>query len=259
VLGWDHPEVVGGFALAPVALLAFLAIERRVDHPLLPLALPHGGPTSPSPSPRSASPSSRTWAASSSRPLFLDAVFGYTETRIGGLMIARPLTFAIVGPVAGYLAVKVGERTSAVTGRRPSWRRWSRCPPWRRARHDLVIIGALALSGMGLGASSPALAASVANSVDEADLGVAGAFQQMMSQFGVVVGIQVMQTVAASREGRGRPGGGLRRGLPGGGRRRLPGPHLLAVRAVHPPHGAGGGRTRRGRPAGRPRRARSPR
>ena len=60
---------------------------------------------------------------------------------------------------------------------------------------DLVIIGALALSGVGLGCSSPALAASIANAVDERDLGVAGAFQQMMTQLGVVLGIQLMQTV----------------------------------------------------------------
>ena len=61
-------------------------------------------------------------------------------------------------------------------------------------------MGSLALSGVGLGAASPSLAASVANAVDEADLGVAGAFQQMMTQFGVVVGIQVMQTVSVARE-----------------------------------------------------------
>ena len=63
-----------------------------------------------------------------------------------------------------------------------------------------MIIGALALSGIGLGCSSPALAASIANAVDERDLGVAGAFQQMMTQLGVVVGIQVMQTVSVVRE-----------------------------------------------------------
>ena len=61
-----------------------------------------------------------------------------------------------------------------------------------------MIIGALALSGVGLGCSSPALAASMANAVEERDLGVAGAFQQMMTQLGVVLGIQLMQTVSRS-------------------------------------------------------------
>ena len=62
-----------------------------------------------------------------------------------------------------------------------------------------MIIGSLALSGVGLGCSSPALSASIANAVDERDLGVAGAFQQMMSQLGVVMGIQIMQTVSVVR------------------------------------------------------------
>jgi len=44
------------------------------------------------------------------------------------------------------------------------------------------------------------MAATMANAVDEADLGIAGAAQQMMTQIGVVAGIQLMQTVQASAE-----------------------------------------------------------
>jgi hypothetical protein len=58
----------------------------------------------------------------------------------------------------------------------------------------------LALSGIGLGASSPSMAATVANAVDEDDLGVAGATQQLMTQVGVVAGIQLMQTLQVSTE-----------------------------------------------------------
>jgi hypothetical protein len=53
---------------------------------------------------------------------------------------------------------------------------------------------------MGLGTSSPSMAATIANAVDEADLGIAGAAQQMMTQIGVVAGIQLMQTVQAAGE-----------------------------------------------------------
>ena len=42
------------------------------------------------------------------------------------------------------------------------------------------------------------MAATIANAVDEADLGIAGAAQQMMTQIGVVAGIQLMQTVQVS-------------------------------------------------------------
>ena len=66
---------------------------------------------------------------------------------------------------------------------------------------DLVGHRRLALSGLGMGASSPAMAAAVANSVDEGDLGVAGATQQMVNQMGIVLGIQTLQAVQVAREG----------------------------------------------------------
>src|SRR3546814_6951922 len=36
--GWSAPAIVAGFVVAPLALAAFVGIERRTDHPLLPLA-----------------------------------------------------------------------------------------------------------------------------------------------------------------------------------------------------------------------------
>jgi MFS family permease len=65
---------------------------------------------------------------------------------------------------------------------------------------DLWVIASLALSGIGLGASSPSMAATVANAVDDDDLGVAGATQQLVTQVGVVAGIQLMQTVQVAGE-----------------------------------------------------------
>lgn len=198
--GWSDPMIVAGFAMAPLAVLVFVRIERRTDHPLLPLAYVR----QPNFSFAILTQSFTNFAYMGGfviTPLFLESAFGYPESRVGGLMIARPLAFAITGPLAGYIAVRVGERTSAITGSAfvvASMVALSSVAP---GSSDLVIVGALALSGVGLGCSSPALAASIANAVHERDLGVAGAFQQMMQQMGVVVGIQVMQTVSVVRVG----------------------------------------------------------
>ncbi|MEO6317219.1 MAG: MFS transporter [Acidimicrobiales bacterium] len=197
--GWSSPLIIGGFVLAPLAIVTFVAIERRVEHPLLPLAYVRQ---------RNFSFAIATQCFTNFAymggfvitPIFLSSVFDYPETRVGGLMIARPLAFAIAGPLAGYVAVRIGERTSAVVGSSfvvASMIALSTVAP---GSSDLVIVGALALSGIGLGCSSPSLAASIVNSVEERDIGVAGAFQQMMTQLGVVIGIQVMQTVSVVRE-----------------------------------------------------------
>jgi EmrB/QacA subfamily drug resistance transporter len=197
--GWTSPAIMLGFVLTPVALVAFVVIERRVAHPLLPLAYLRQ---------RNFSFAIATQGLTNFAymggfvitPIFLESVFDYPETRVGGLMIARPLAFAVSGPLAGYVAIRVGERTAAVTGSAfvvASMVALSTVAP---GSSDLVIVGALALSGIGLGTSSPSLAASIANAVDERDLGVAGAFQQMATQLGVVIGIQVMLTVSVVRE-----------------------------------------------------------
>lgn len=197
-MGWSSPLVVVGFVLAPIAVVAFLVIEGRVPSPLLPL--------------RYLRQRNFTFAIATQcctnfaymggfvvTPLFLESAFGYPETRVGGLMIARPLAFSIAGPLAGSFAIRVGERSAAVVGAvfvAASMVALSSVAP---GSSDLVIMGALALSGIGLGCSSPSLAASIVNAVDEHDLGVAGAFQQMVTQLGVVIGIQVMQTVSVVR------------------------------------------------------------
>lgn len=196
--GWSSPLIVAGFVLAPLAITAFVLIEQRVAHPLLPLAYVRR---------RNFSFAIATQCFTNFAymggfiitPIFLKSVFGYPETRVGGLMVARPLAFAIAGPLAGYVAVRVGERTSAVVGSAFVVASMVALSTMAPGSSDLVIVGSLVLSGIGLGCSSPALAASIANAVDERDLGVAGAFQQMMTQLGVVIGIQVMQTVSVVR------------------------------------------------------------
>ncbi len=197
--GWSSPAIVAGFVVAPIAVACFVRIERRVDSPLLPLAYLRQR--------------NFTFAIATQAfinfaymggfiitPLFLESVFGYPETRVGALMISRPLAFSIAGPLAGYVAVRIGERTSAVLGSAFVVASMVALAAVAPGSSDLVIVGSLVLSGVGLGCSSPALAASIANAVDERDLGVAGAFQQMMTQLAVVIGIQVMQTVSVVRE-----------------------------------------------------------
>jgi MFS family permease len=197
--GWSSPAIVAGFLVAPLAIMTFVFIERRVEHPLLPLAYVRR---------RNFSFAISTQFFTNFAymggfvitPIFLESVFGYPETRVGGLMIARPLAFAIAGPLAGYVAVRTGERPLAVGGASLVVASMVALSTVAPASSDLVIVAALALSGIGLGCSSPSLAASIANAVEERDLGVAGAFQQMMTQLGVVIGIQVMQTVSVVRQ-----------------------------------------------------------
>jgi predicted MFS family arabinose efflux permease len=198
--GWSSPFVIGGVVLAACSGVAFVAIERRSDHPLLPLAyLRRRNFTFPI-----ATQFCTNFAYMGGfivTPLFLQNEFHYDETHTGLLLIARPLTFAVAGPLAGYLTLVIGERISAVGGAIAVTASMVVLAHVAPGSTDLVVIFGLALSGVGMGMSSPAMAASVANAVDVADLGIAGATQQMVNQIGVVLGIQVLQAVETAREG----------------------------------------------------------
>lgn len=199
VLGWSSPVVVGGFVLSPVMAWIFLRIEATTSDPLLPLAYLRRRNFS-IPILTQVFTNFAYMGGFVITPLLLEGVFGYGETKTGSLLIARPIAFAISGPVFGYLAVKTGERFAAVGGASAVFVSMLGLASLGADSSDLVVVGSLALSGVGLGMSAPALVASIANTVDDSDLGVVGAMQQMMTQFGVVVGIQVMQATQAARE-----------------------------------------------------------
>jgi MFS family permease len=171
VLGWSSPWVVGGLVAAPVLIAAFFAVERRAASPLIPIAY-LGRRNFSFPILVQFCTNFAYMGSFILTPLLLQDVLDYSTTKTGLLSIARPLSFAVTGPIAGYLAVKIGERASAVGGA------------------ALVVAAMIVMSAM---------AASIANAVDEHDLGVAGAAQQMVAQVGVVAGIQIMQTVQQAR------------------------------------------------------------
>ena len=200
VLGWTSPVVLGAFALTPVVLWLFVRVEARAVAPLLPLEYLRRRNFS-IPILTQVFTNFAYMGGFIITPLLLQDVFGYGEAKTGSLLIARPLAFAIAGPVMGYLAARTGERFAAVGGAAAVFASMIGMASLGADSGDVAVLGFLALSGIGLGMSAPALVAAIANAVHDDDLGVVGATQQMMTQFGVVVGIQVMQSTQAARAG----------------------------------------------------------
>jgi DHA2 family methylenomycin A resistance protein-like MFS transporter len=125
----------------------------------------------------------------------LHDVLGYSTTKTGLVSIARPIAFSICGPIAGYLVIKFGERTIGMFGSIVLVASMMSLAMVTADSGLWLIEGALVLSGIGMGACAPAMIASIANSVDKRDLGVASAASQTVSQIGVVAGMQILLTV----------------------------------------------------------------
>jgi predicted MFS family arabinose efflux permease len=198
--GLTSPAVLTIFAVSIVLGVAFVLHEQRCPNPLIPLryfrmrnfVAPLG---------------SRTFVNFSYMggfflfPILMERVYGYSETRAGLVSTARPLMFSVVAPIAGYAAVKVGERVSVVAGALALTASMVVFTQLGTKPSLLVIVVALALSGVGNGLSTPATAASASNEVAADELGVMSAAQQLITQIGIVAGIQVMVTVQASSHG----------------------------------------------------------
>jgi MFS family permease len=192
--GWSSPMVVGGFVLAPVLLAAWVWVERRAPAPLFPLEYLRRR--------NFAFPIANQFLTNFAymggfiiTPVLLQQVMDLSIAESGYVSIVRPLTFAVAGPVAGWLALRSGERRMGVIGTSLVAGSMVLFAVGSTSGGIALVLMALALSGVGMGAASPAMAASVANAVADHDLGIAGAAQQMVATLGTVTGIQVLFTV----------------------------------------------------------------
>ncbi|HKA05051.1 MAG TPA: MFS transporter [Acidimicrobiales bacterium] len=197
--GWTSPGVAGGLVVFFVCVPAFLAVERRASEPLIPPSwLRKRNITAPV-----ASQFFANFAYMGGfivTPVLLENGLGYSTAFVGLLIISRPLAFSVAAPAAGYITVRVRERVAGVAGSAILVVSMVLLGMIDVDATPAFIVLALAASGIGLGVSSPALTATIANAVGDDDLGVAAAVQQLSTQVGSVVGIQVMQTVQSSTE-----------------------------------------------------------
>lgn len=192
--GFASPWVLGSLVMAAVSTRWFVAVERRQPHPLIPLqwftrrsfAVPvivsffmqfgyMGGFTL--------------------TPKLLAEVRGLGAEAISLMMIPRPLSFAVAGPLAGIVVGRVAPRSMIAAGMATlvvSMAMFALISPdpttW-------LVVTALTLSGIGVGASLPSASASVANSVDDVDLGIAGATQQLFAHIGTTVGVNLLEAI----------------------------------------------------------------
>lgn len=128
-------------------------------------------------------------------PLAMELGYGFSYTKVAFVSIARPLCFAVCSPIAGYAAVRIGERTTALLGTVGLCASLVLFALLEPSTPLAVVVAALALSGFGMGVAMPASSSTMANSVATRDLGVTSAAQILTMQVGEVAGIEVLTTL----------------------------------------------------------------
>jgi multidrug resistance protein len=131
-------------------------------------------------------------------PLLMEQAYGYSIPRVGALAIARPLTYALCSPIAGYVAIRIGERRSAIAGAAFLTLSLALFALLQPSSGEWLVAIALALSGLGMGVAMPSTSSVMANEVKVSEFGVMSAAQLLAMQVGEVAGIQVLETVQQS-------------------------------------------------------------
>lgn len=193
------PFVVTSLVVGVVGLVAFVLVESRVAFPLLPLEFFRRRNFT-----ASLLGSLFSGAAYMGgfilAPLLLQSVFAYSVSATSLVMLLRPLSFSASSPAGGSLATRIGERPVALFGTTAIALALALLGLGGRQEMVALVMVALVLQGVGNGGAQPTLTATLSNSVDESDLGVAAAAQRMIFQVGAALGITVMTSVYGGTE-----------------------------------------------------------
>ncbi|MEM7406376.1 MAG: MFS transporter [Pseudomonadota bacterium] len=215
-LGLGASRVVVALLVALCGGLAFIAVEQRVDHPMLPLALFR----------------SRVFtglnvmtlvlftavgAVMFFLPMLLMQAYGYSPLQAGAAVIPSMLTMFVVSPAIGKWADRNGTRIPLMVG------------PWVSAAAYVLLANqtssyywdglwfAIVMMGLGFGLWVTPLTTAVMSSVGAEHSGIASGINNAVARMAQLVAIAIMGLVAGlafrTELAQALPGSGLGRGI----------------------------------------------
>ena len=199
--GWGHPLVVVALAIGPLALAGVR--RRRAPHRRF-----RSSRWSSCADEGFVIPNLVTFQSNMAymgtlvvAPFMLEGAFGIEEvSRISAALIARPVGFSLGAWYAGRVEARLGGRTVMVSGALIMSAALAGTGASILAGWLAAVIVLLFVAGVGHGTIRPAAVAGLANSVDDADLGVASGALQMVGHIGAATGITIMITVLGSSD-----------------------------------------------------------
>jgi MFS family permease len=197
IVGWTSPAVITSGVVAIVLAVVFVRQQLTFATPLMPttywrrrnFTFPMGA---------KAASSFAYFGGFFLFPLLMEQVYGYSVSQVGFISVARPLIFAISAPIAGYMTVRTGERTATLFGTGSLFLSMIIFATLSESAGLVIILVALALSGLGMGVSNPATSATMSNELAASEYGVMSAAQLLATQVGEVAGIQAVLTIQES-------------------------------------------------------------
>ena len=197
--GWGEPVTIGFLAAGAILLLAFVALQRRVRHPLLPLALVADRN-------RGASFAAIAAGGAGIFALFLFLTFYFQNTK-GMSALETGLAFLPLSVSIIAAATAVSTRVLARTGPRPLVPTGMVSAALGMALLTRIgvdtayashVLPSLVLIGLGFGTIVAASFATATLGVEARDSGVVSAMVSTSQQIGGSIGAALLSTMAAS-------------------------------------------------------------
>jgi EmrB/QacA subfamily drug resistance transporter len=186
-MGWGSPLVAASVAVAVVASVGFIVIERRVEHPVLDLKLFSNRFFG-----ASTAAAFLNYAATSSvnflMPFYLISACGYKPAVAGMILISTPVTMALVAGFAGSLSDKIGYRIPSTLGMAITVIGMFSLRSLHPAAGQWQIIPHLITIGLGVGLFTSPNNSAIMGSAPANRRGVAGAILAAARNIGFAIG-----------------------------------------------------------------------
>ena len=194
--GWTSARILGSFAVAIVALTAFLTIERRRREPMLDLTLFRSG----------------TYAGANLTmllvalamfgvfffvSLYMQNVLGYSAVQAGAAFLPMTILIILVAPIAGKLSDRYGSRWLMSTGMVLLGAQLLYFSQMGIDATFWNLLPALLVGGLGMALTMTPTAAAAVRAVPVEKSGVGSAVLNAMRQVGGSVGIALMGAIVA--------------------------------------------------------------
>ena len=195
--GWGSSLIVGLFATAAVLLAAFIAIERRVAEPMLPLGL-FKRPAFTGVQVAAFGVSASMFALFLYLTLYLQNFLGHSPTEAG--LRYLPLTVAVflVAPIAGALLSKVQARVLISLGLVGAGAGLMLMAGVDATDDWTGLLGGFIVAGAGIGLLNPAIADVAVSVVPKEQSGMASGINDTFRQVGVALGVAVWGAIFLS-------------------------------------------------------------
>lgn len=195
--GWVSLNVLGFLLLGLVLLAVFVVIERRSQHPMVPLSLFRN---------RSLSVGAvimivtmfAFYAILFYLTFFLQSVQGQSGVMAGVALLPLTAVFTVSSPIGGWVTGKLGTRKALVLGAVLVAGALALLLRLETDSGMATLAPSLVLSGFGMGFMMVAATQAIVGSAPLDKAGVVSGVQQSMTQLGGVLGTSVFGTILAS-------------------------------------------------------------